>query len=257
MNIDRWIGVIGIALAVAGILLAIHFYRKTVRTKVLAIGYTAAIPLALSDDGAHRTRHHSFVLLWNRGSAPVETSDFIAPITVPDAALVGLDIYEQDRAADVAIETPKHRLKVDLLRPGEAVILQLATTGKPDRLSLLVQMKAPDMSVPFRGLWISSNIFAIALAIFVMLSFFGALAYIATNANETLETWYFNPVLLTSMGPVIAAAISYYGPARIDSIRNKSLSPVVMRFISLRRQTEDVSSLAVRLGALLTAIKKK
>ena len=44
MNIDHWIAVLALAVAV-GLLLAYYFYIKTIRTKVLGIAYTNPVPL--------------------------------------------------------------------------------------------------------------------------------------------------------------------------------------------------------------------
>jgi hypothetical protein len=159
MNLDRWLAALGLALAVFGLLLAYYFYIKTIRTKVLGIAYTNPVPLMLplkeinvSYLGATQTAlSRVFVLLWNKGTSPIETSDFIAPITVRgQEQILLLKTYDKDAAATVVISPEDKTVTVNLLRPGEAIILQIDAAHGSYRPDLSIQMKSSDMSVLLR-----------------------------------------------------------------------------------------------------------
>src|SRR5258705_9313677 len=112
MNIDRWLGVSGLLIGLIGLLFAYYFYIKTVRAKVLAIAYTNPIPLILpmkeisvSYWGTTQTAlSRVFVLLWNKGTSAIETSDFIGPITLQGGeSILLLKIYDKDPAATATV----------------------------------------------------------------------------------------------------------------------------------------------------------
>jgi hypothetical protein len=156
MNVDRWIAVLALVVAAFGLLLARYFYIKTIRTKVLGIAYTNPIPLILplkeinvSYLGATQTAlSRVFVLLWNKGTSPIESSDFIVPITVRGGEKVlVLKTYDKDAAATVVVSVEDKTITVNLLRPGEAIILQIDAADDSYRPDLSIQMKSADMSV--------------------------------------------------------------------------------------------------------------
>ena len=88
MSFETWLAIIGVVVGVLGIIVAYIFYRKTIRTKVLALAYTDPIPLVmtLGDITVEymgvkiRALSRVYVLLWNRGTSPIEAQDFVAPI---------------------------------------------------------------------------------------------------------------------------------------------------------------------------------
>jgi hypothetical protein len=156
MNVDRWIAVLALFVAALGLLLAYYFYIKTIRTKVLGIAYTNPIPLILplkeinvSYLGAAQTAlSRVFVLLWNKGTSPIESNDFIAPITVrAGEKVLVLKTYDKDAAATVVVSVEDKTITVNLLRPGEAIILQIDAADDFYRPDLSIQMKSSDMSV--------------------------------------------------------------------------------------------------------------
>ncbi len=134
MNIDRWLGILGLVSGVAGIALAYYFYFKTIRSKVLAIAYTHPISLVLPihDVPPHYLKDSNdpsrvFVLFWNRGTSPIERADFIEPIVVqPPDKVLRIVVHEKDAAAAATIEEIEGRISIDLLRPGEAIIFRIA-----------------------------------------------------------------------------------------------------------------------------------
>ena len=156
MNFDRWLAAMALTVAVFGLLLAYYFYIKTIRTKVLGISYTNPIPLILplkeinvSYLGATQTAlSRVFVLLWNKGTSPIESSDFVVPITVRGGEKVlVLKTYDKDAAATVVVSVEDKTITVNLLRPGEAIILQIDAADDFYRPDLSIQMKSADMSV--------------------------------------------------------------------------------------------------------------
>ena len=156
MDFDRWLAAMALTVAVFGLLLAYYFYIKTIRTKVLGIAYTNPIPLILplkeinvSYLGATQTAlSRVFVLLWNKGTSPIESNDFIVPIKLQGGEKVLLlKAYDKDAAASVAVSFEDKTITVDLLRPGEAIILQIDAADDSYRPDLSIQMKSSDMSI--------------------------------------------------------------------------------------------------------------
>ncbi|HEX4408411.1 MAG TPA: hypothetical protein VH206_06540 [Xanthobacteraceae bacterium] len=140
-------GIIGI---LVGIFVPLYLYRKSLRPKQLAIAYTDPMPMFILDPRADipigDTRTRSFLLLWNSGSAPIVESDFIRPITVDGPVNINtLEIHKKDAASAVQIEKAR-QIRVSLLRPNEAVILEVI--GNYDEpLSVTIDMVSADMSV--------------------------------------------------------------------------------------------------------------
>jgi hypothetical protein len=130
MSIEGWLGVLGVIVGVLGILLAYIFYRKAIRTKVLAIAYTEPIPLLMTLANVSVTYEGTtisalsrvYVLLWNRGTAPIEASDFITPICFKSAdPILKLKIHDKDAAVSAHLDLQTNTIAIDLLRPGEAI----------------------------------------------------------------------------------------------------------------------------------------
>src|ERR1039457_5964053 len=90
MTIDTWLGLFGTISGLIGLFLAYYFYKKSIRTKVLAIAYTDPIPLMMTmgnvevvyEGKAVSALSRVYVLFWNRGTAPIEASDFLSPIVI-------------------------------------------------------------------------------------------------------------------------------------------------------------------------------
>jgi hypothetical protein len=159
MNIDRWLGVSGLLIGLIGLLFAYYFYIKTIRTKVLAIAYTKPIPLILpmkeirvSYRGTtQKALSRVFVLLWNKGTSAIEASDFIGPITLRGGeSILLLKIYDKDAAATATVDPENKSISISLLRPGEALILQIDAADDAFKPDLSVAMKSSDMSVFLR-----------------------------------------------------------------------------------------------------------
>jgi hypothetical protein len=108
---DRWVGVIGLAIGLCACCLAYYFYRKTIRAKLLAIAYTSPVPLVVADAGivlpdeVKRTR--SFLLFWNKGTAPITESDFTRPIMIESPnEVTEVATFEKDPASTVEWPAP-------------------------------------------------------------------------------------------------------------------------------------------------------
>ena len=159
MNFDRWLGILGLLTGAVGIWLAYYFYIKTIRAKVLAIAYTQPISLLLPiedvpDNYLAHTNDPSrvFVLFWNRGTAPIEEEDFIDPIMVrPTDRILRIVVHEKDPAAAATIDEVEGRISINLLRPGEAIILRIDVAEEGYTPDIAVQMKSADMSVLLRS----------------------------------------------------------------------------------------------------------
>ena len=164
MSFEIWLAVIGIVVGVLGILLglivAYVFYRKTIRTKVLALAYTDPIPLfmTLGDItveymGANISAlSRVYVLLWNRGTSPIEAQDFVAPIEYKlNDQILKLEIYDKDVATSANLDSKTGVLTINLLRPGEALVVIAEVASETYRPDLQIQMKSSEMSTVIRG----------------------------------------------------------------------------------------------------------
>src|ERR1700730_1734089 len=161
MNIELWIGVLGVLIGVVGICLAYFFYIKTIRTKVLAIAYTRPISLFLPMYNIRATYldkkievnelSRVYVLLWNKGIAPIEETDFIAPIEIrAKDHVLRIAVHDKDSAAAVTVDEVEKRITIHLLRPGEAIMLLIDAAEEVYRADISVEMKTTDMSVFLR-----------------------------------------------------------------------------------------------------------
>lgn len=182
MTPDRILALLGIAIGLIGLFLAYYFYRRSVRTKVLGIAYTAAIPTITTAGRMVTFEGHelsslsrTLILFWNRGTAPIESSDFIEPIKVTASGpIIKLDIFEKDPAAAVNINTNTNTIDIPLLRPGEAALIHVDIANSIQPPSIDVKMKTAEMSAflsSYRGLYplfarAAAVICALALALY-------------------------------------------------------------------------------------------
>jgi hypothetical protein len=162
MTIDTFLGIFGAATGVIGLFLAYYFYKRSIRTKVLAIAYTDPIPLMMTlgkmevvyEGAAINALSRVYVLLWNRGTAPIEGSDFLSPVTISASApILNLQIQDADAAASVRLDENARSVSINLLRPGEAVTLVAEVTSETYRPEIRVEMKSADMSTFISGFY--------------------------------------------------------------------------------------------------------
>src|ERR1700686_2696330 len=164
MSFETWLAIIGIVVGVLGILLglivAYIFYRKTIRTKVLALAYTDPIPLVMTLGditveymGVNISAlSRVYVLLWNRGTSPIEAQDFVAPIEYKlTDQILKLEIYDKDVATSANLGSQTGILTIDFLRPGEALVVIAEVASETYRPDLQIQMKSSEMSTVIRG----------------------------------------------------------------------------------------------------------
>jgi hypothetical protein len=112
MSIDTWLGLFGTISGFIGLFLAYYFYKKSIRTKVLAISYTDAIPLMMTmgdlqvvyEGVSLRALSRVYVLFWNRGTSPIESGDFLAPIVISSSEpILNLQIHDKDAAVAASL----------------------------------------------------------------------------------------------------------------------------------------------------------
>jgi hypothetical protein len=150
-SIDRWLALGALIVAILGCGLAYHFYRKTIRTKLLAIAHSSPVPFAVADPAvsmpADAKQVRTFVLLWNQGSAPIVETDFTKPISIDNAKEVTMvSIFDKDAASTILLDDVTKEITIKLLRPNEAVILEIVAAPR-ETFSLSVEMVSADMSV--------------------------------------------------------------------------------------------------------------
>jgi hypothetical protein len=155
MTIDTWLGLFGTLSGTVGLFLAYYFYKRSVRTKVLAIAYTDPIPLMMTlgdieviyEGKALSALSRVYILFWNRGTAPIEASDFLAPIAITTfEPILNLQIHDKDAAVAAVLDEKSNSISIELLRPGEAITLVAEVTSEAYRPDINVQMKSADMS---------------------------------------------------------------------------------------------------------------
>jgi hypothetical protein len=132
MTIDTFLGLFGAITGVIGLLAAYYFYRKSIRTKVLGIAFTDPIPILMTlgnleviyEGFTVSALSRVYILFWNRGTAAIEATDFLAPIKIGVAApILNLQIHDKDAAASATLNEKDRELSIGLLRPGEAITL--------------------------------------------------------------------------------------------------------------------------------------
>jgi hypothetical protein len=146
------VGIIGI---LVGIIVPIYFYRKSLRPKLLAVAYRGPFPLMLSIPGVtvtylgaeRKALSRTYILFWNRGTNPIEHTDFAVPIAFPDTEVLTIDVIRKDPMALVKVEG--RTIKVELLRPSEAAVVQVEME-KFDRPNLIMPTKTQNMIVTIR-----------------------------------------------------------------------------------------------------------
>ncbi len=166
-NIDRLIGIGGIAFGITSffisILYARHLYRKSQRDKLLYVDKTEPMLIGgvlkalgtpmvvMYADRPVETVHRSYVLLWNRGHRPFEPSDFVDPILAtcgPSGEFLGVGVHEVDLATNVSISHSADQqtatISVQLLRPGEGAILFFDSDSPAARPNLKIELKDPN-----------------------------------------------------------------------------------------------------------------
>jgi hypothetical protein len=194
MTLDTLLGLVGAATGVMGIVLAYYFYRKSIRAKVLAIAYTDPIPLMMTlgdlevqyEGAAISALSRVYVLLWNRGTAPIEREDFVSPVKInASAPIIRLQIQDKDAAASVNLDEHDNRVSIELLRPGEAVTLVAEVTSETYRPDIHVEMKSSDMSTLISGF---HSLYPVIAASCVFLLLLGAEFVILNFVDSTLPT---------------------------------------------------------------------
>jgi hypothetical protein len=186
MTIDTWLGLFGTLSGLIGLFLAYYFYKKSIRTKVLAISYTDPIPLMMTmgdlevvyEGASLRALSRVYLLFWNRGTAPIEASDFLAPIVITTSKpILSLEIHDKDAAVAAVLDEKTKSISIGLLRPGEAITLVAEVTSEVYRPDISVQMKSADMSAFISGHRITYPAFAGLFTALMLIFMEGILLY--------------------------------------------------------------------------------
>jgi hypothetical protein len=244
MGFDRWLGLSGLIVGLVAVWAAYYFYRKTVRAKVLSIGYTEAVPLLIAapeiESSYHGTAIDSlwltFVLFWNTGSGPIESSDFIQPVRIKAPSNI-LDLHVEDKDAATLVNVPSPGvIDVKLLRPGEAIVLRVLSTGEDSKLDLSLVMKTADMSAFVR---VNRTVVALAAVSVLGFVFFLVAGFYFDYVIFPNDTTMLEKVLKFSVliGLLIATVVACFYLHRVLFRLLKSNTPtVVWNFFELSRR---------------------
>lgn len=258
MSFDTFLGLFGAVTGVVGLFFAYFFYKKSVRTKLLSIAYTDSIPLMVTfgevkaNYGGVATNALSriYILLWNRGTAPIEASDFLSPIAFrASAPILTFGIHDKDAASDVTVNYEAHEVAINLLRPGEAITLIAETTSEAWGPDIRVEMKSADMSTFIAALhttypWVAGFLVAgLTLAIQLLILFIFREALFAGSEPAPFGPYKEDPgamVLgMTAIGMLLALIAAFLAPPIIFGIlarrvtralMGRTVTPVAWRF---------------------------
>jgi hypothetical protein len=229
MNLDRFLAILGLLVGLISVPLAYYFYRKTIRTKLLAYAYTKPVSLQLPvyDVPSEYLRDANepsrvFMLLWNRGTAPIEKSDFVHPIKIlPTERVLRIVTHEQDGAVATTVDEAEKSISIDLLRPGEATIFLIDAIDPDYRPEISVVMKSAEMSVFLPSAPIEPRdmiSITAAAAVYVLLLGIGAWSVLKLAGTfdllpQKVEETPFRQVLVLAFATV-AIPIFFYRVAR-------------------------------------------
>jgi hypothetical protein len=245
MSVDRLLGIGGLAVGIVGLIVAIavpiYFYRKGLRPKLLAVAYNGEFSLMLSVPGVtvsylgatRAALSRTNILFWNRGTAPIEESDFIVPISFTGAEVLKIEIIVKDPMA--IAEVSGHALKIILLRPSEAIVVKVEVE-QFSRPNLMVPTKSENMVETIRRVPGVLGILPVASMVVFGLISFGAGVALTHHLELDPPTHSLIPFLV-SMGSIAIAVPGYAVGIRIV----KKLTPIIP-YAFLATDLRDVST---------------
>jgi hypothetical protein len=204
----------------------------------ITVGYMGANISALS---------RVYVLLWNRGTSPIEAQDFIAPIEYKlTDQILKLEIYDKDAATSAHLDSQTGILTIDLLRPGEALVVIAEVASETYRPDLQIQMKSSEMSTLIRGYRAAypGAIAAMTILLLVIVTF-GMLVTSTIVFGPIKTDMNSGPSLLgaglffssTVLFPLVVGGIIYWLARKIIS---RATTPVAWRFSERKMKALNV-----------------
>lgn len=269
MSFGEWLGVLGVGVGALGILLAYYFYRKSARTKLLAVSYTSPIPLMLPlldvtvyyKETAQKALSRVFLLFWNRGSAAIETADFISPIDFRgNGKVLSVQIHEKDAAANVILDDANTGIEIKLLRPGEAVIAQIDAGVESFKLDLSIDMKSADMSATIEGYKtlvapVSGAVIALIGAIVFFMTVPFPEGYLSDYGGTAWEFIVLIGYMFLGLGTGMGTG--FFSSWALRRIIKARMSPVAWRFFEMQLSALGAQSTWEKLKAEVDEIIKR
>jgi hypothetical protein len=244
MDMGTFVGVLGILIGTG---LAYYFYRKTIRTKVLSISYSqpqilfAAIPAVKATFRSESIDALSatYLLLWNTGSSPIENSDFVSPVILKNTNnLVDLDILDKDVAASATIMTG-NSIRIDILRPNEAIIFRILAREDAYKLDISVVMKSADMSSFLR---LNRTAIHQPIAVIISLALGFALAWYIDHYNLIPTTTFWDRTIYAGASVLVLVLVTIVGlvlAILLKLIIRRTTPLVVWRFMRMQRMARE------------------
>ncbi|HEY8336905.1 MAG TPA: hypothetical protein VIQ05_24180 [Tardiphaga sp.] len=260
MTIDTWLGLFGTISGLVGLFLAYYFYKKSIRTKVLAISYTDPIPLMMTmgdveviyEGAVVRALSTIYILFWNRGTVAIEGSDFLAPVVITSSkSLLNLQIHDKDAAVAATLDDKNSSISIGLLRPGEAITLVAEVASEMYLPEISVQMKSADMSTLISGFHSLYPDLA-ALAIGVLL-FVTELTFMYSSINSESNFDPNQSAIMTGLMAMFSLAVGllFFGVIPVGAgfltrrltkaFLSRTITPVAWKFFQFK-----VSAFAMR-----------
>ena len=234
---NPWVGIVGSAASIVGVLLAVYFYFQSVRSPELVYYVNPARAVVVKQGTASRLSvlfdeiqisqdvTASQVAIWNRGREPIRQAAILKPIiiqTYPKAPILEATIRKKSREV-VNLQMEQTRLsegevslKWNILEQGDGAVVQLVYAAGPDiqircdgvieGQSRVKELVFKDTSWPAFDNWVRRNqvYFAVGLAIF--LTVFIILAWIFKKEVDLPKT----PLIIgTSVVVAIIGALLY------------------------------------------------
>jgi hypothetical protein len=153
---DRTLGLIGLFLGLLSLMYAVHTHRQSRNPKrlvydtgptfALAKVYDPGLPIAMTYEGiVTNAVYRTLVLVWNRGSSPIEKFDILRPMHItwtPEAPVVSAGIIAKDSGTAVTLLRENEALYLDmtLVRANEACLIYLDSVHKPATLTMQIEL---------------------------------------------------------------------------------------------------------------------
>ena len=240
---DRAIGVLGLLMSVLSGLYAVHTHRQSRYPKRLL--YDAGPTFALAkiydsdatitmtyEDISTKAVFRTLVLVWNKGSTPIEHTDVLQPLHISwsaEAPVVKAGVLMKDAATIVEMKKSLDFVILDLrlVRASEACLLYLDSIHGPADLTRRFELKQTKSARTFNILdflgSVSSLVYA-AIMVTICIMMIGAVKFVrAFPELRITEPWSSLAVGAFLVIPIIAGVLTHFAVRR-------RLSATVRRF---------------------------
>jgi hypothetical protein len=206
-----------------------------------------------------------YVLLWNRGTSPIEAQDFVAPIQYKlTDQILKLEIYDKDMATSANLDSKTGILTIDLLRPGEALVVIAEIASETYRPDLQIQMKSSEMSTVIRGYRAAyPGAIAVLTILLLVIATFVVFVSSYTIVDNSIKIdvnpgpsllgagLFFSFIILF---PLLVGGIIYWLARKIIS---KATTPVAWRFFERKIMAQNIRKSFTEFKRFISTVNKQ